>query len=188
MSRNNVNSQKIYSLPPLAHDLEYDKDKEAELFKVPDTVRLLPMVEMNSFPRLVSNIAIEDPKVLEYLNNGSDDHVLGLFALKNLGADPQAFSREDFHQVGVAARVLSVEESESESDSLRITVLGLSRVNLEEVSQEGPMARVTPIEESQGADEELRPLVLEAKRLFGEIIMLMPGTPLNFFKINRVLE
>ncbi|MDR1677310.1 MAG: endopeptidase La, partial [Deltaproteobacteria bacterium] len=190
MSRNNTQSPVIYPLPTLEYDLEYNSESEAEIFTVPETIRLLPMVELNSFPKLVSSISIEDPRTIDYLNNGNETHILALFALKNTEVDPFALTKEDFYQVGIAARVLSVEdeENEDETGSLKVTVLGLSRIGLNEVYPNVPMVSVAPLDEAPENDESLKPLIQEAKRLFAEAILLIPGHPINLFKINRVLE
>ncbi|MDR2386359.1 MAG: AAA family ATPase, partial [Deltaproteobacteria bacterium] len=188
MSRENNSNQILYSLPPLKHDLRYDSNAEDELFKIPKTIRLLPMVELNSFPRLVSSVGIEEPRTITYLTDHEEDQILGLFALKKYDVDPMKMTKEDFYPIGVAVRVMSVEEPESDPEALKVTVLGLGRISLEEIDSEGLSVSVTPIEEALEPDESLKPLILEAKRLFAEAVMLIPGPQVNVFKINRALE
>jgi ATP-dependent Lon protease len=168
--------------------MEYDSNAEDELFKIPKTIRLLPMVELNSFPRLVSSVGIEEPRTISYLTENEQDQILGLFALKTFNVDPMKMTKEDFYPIGVAVRVMTVEETEADPDSLKVTVLGLGRISLEEIDSQGLMVSVTPVEEPLEPDESLKPLILEAKRLFAEAVMLIPGPQVNVFKINRALE
>ncbi|MDR2367645.1 MAG: endopeptidase La [Deltaproteobacteria bacterium] len=168
--------------------MEYDPASENELFTVPESLRLLPMVELNSFPRLVSSIGIEEARTIAYLNEEKNDQVLALFAIKNFKLDPFNMTKEDFHPVGVAAKILALEEPDTEGDPIKVTILGLKRITIKEIDSQGPTVKVSPVEDSNELDDSLRPLILEAKRLFAEAIMLIPGQPLNLFKINRTLE
>ncbi|MDR1110057.1 MAG: endopeptidase La [Deltaproteobacteria bacterium] len=188
MKRGNIHSPTIYPLPPLNPDLYYHPGSEADLCDVPDTIRLLPMAEFNSFPQLVSSISIEDPGTISFLSGADVNGYLGLFALRHFDVDPLDLRKEDFYPVGVAARVLSVAEGQAGQDSVKAAVQGICRLSLSEVIPAGPLARARRLDEPHVADDSLRPLMLEAKRLFAEAIKLIPGLPVNLFKINHILD
>ncbi|MDR0620454.1 MAG: endopeptidase La [Deltaproteobacteria bacterium] len=189
MSRDNLRSQIIYISPPTDQDLRIDSEAEAELLSFPDTVRLLPMWNHNCYPMLVTNISIEEPRAIEYVCGDEEVPVLGLFPLKNREADVYNLKKEDFYPIGVVAKVIRVEERESETDPLKVAALGVKRVRMDDLYPEGPMVKISPIDEGEAFDESLMPLLAEAKRLFAETLMLTPGaTPVNLYKLNLAME
>jgi ATP-dependent Lon protease len=186
MKRNDMNYLKN-PLPIITSELSYDL-LAADL-DIPDTMNLLPMAELNSFPHLISSIAVDEVFSRGAVEKSCDsDQYLALFALKSFEVDTSGLRKEDFYPVGVAARILKV--SECENSPLKVTVQGLCRVKLSEILTKQPtsLVKIRPIDDRHEKDESLTPLILEARRLFAEAIKLIPGIPVNLFKVNRILD
>ncbi|MDR2352099.1 MAG: endopeptidase La [Deltaproteobacteria bacterium] len=156
---------------------------------LPDYMNLLPMVELNSFPGLTSTISVEESVSRQVVDKSlRGDRLMALFALKTLDVDPRNLNPRDFFPVGVAVKILQVKPRED--DKVRVTVQGLSRITFSQIlSGEIPTARIlTQTELNLDNDSSLRPLVLEAKRLYAEVLKLIPGLPVDLFKLNTLLE
>ncbi|MDR1165871.1 MAG: endopeptidase La [Deltaproteobacteria bacterium] len=157
--------------------------------ELPDFMNLLPMAELNSFPGLSSTIAVEE-QVSQLVVDRSvhGDGLMALFPLRSLDVDAHKLSSEDFYPMGVAVKILKVHEHES--GKLKVTVQGLSRVTFSQIfSGDIPTVRIIPQWDYGNAhDGSLRPLILEAKRLYAEVLTLVPGLPVDLFKINTLLD
>jgi ATP-dependent Lon protease len=156
---------------------------------IPDFLNLLPMACLNSFPHLISTISVDESvsrMVVEKSYN--TNKLMGLFALKNLDVDTENLAIDNFYPTGVAVRITDV--IPTESGFLKVQVKGICRISLNEIlSGEIPVANVCQIEENSNLeDAELMPLIFEAKRLYTEIISLIPGVPMDTFKINHLLD
>jgi ATP-dependent Lon protease len=156
---------------------------------VPDFLNLLPMACLNSFPNLISTISVDESvsrMVVEKSYN--TNKLMGLFALKNLEVDTDNLSIDNFYSTGVAVQILDVVGCES--GFLKVHVKGVCRITLNEIlAGEIPVAHVTSMEDSSNLEDcELLPLIFEAKRLYTEIITLIPGVPMDSFKINHLLD
>ncbi|MDR2198969.1 MAG: endopeptidase La [Deltaproteobacteria bacterium] len=157
--------------------------------EIPDFINLLPMACLNSFPRLNSTISVDESVsrlVVEKSYNANK--LMGLFALKSLDVDTENLTAENFYNVGVAVKITDV--APTENGFLKVFVKGLSRISLNEIlCGEIPVAHVSLIEEeSPPDDKELLPLILEAKRLYAEIVSLIPNAPVDAVKINNLLD
>jgi ATP-dependent Lon protease len=147
------------------------------------------MAELNSFPHLISSISVDELFSKSSIENSCEsDQLLALFALKSFDIDTSMFHKDDFYPIGVAVKILKI--SDSENSPLKVTVQGLCRVMLSEIIPFGDInqVKICPILEKTDNDENLTPLILEARRLFAEALQLIPGIPINLFKVNRLLE
>ncbi|MDR1049642.1 MAG: endopeptidase La [Deltaproteobacteria bacterium] len=190
MKRVNDHKHTISPLPAFNPDLDFHPDlDDAGCADLPETLRLLPMVDLNLFPGLVSNICVEDPAAVRALSDGGADPCLALFTLRNISVDPDNLLVSDFHPVGVAARILAVTEAPTPGGPrLKVAARGLCRLSISEMLP-GPQVRVSRLAEPLGeCDGSVRPLAQEAGRLFAEAVKLIPGTPVNLFKIQRLLD
>jgi ATP-dependent Lon protease len=168
-------------------ELALDLDCYTE--KIPEFMHLLPMAELNSFPGLSSTIAV-DERVSRMVVNKSDqgDKYMALFALKSLEVDTENLIPSDFYPVGVAARICRVRLADD--GLMKVMVKGISRITFTQIlTGDTPVVKVIPQVELTGEDySTLKPLVLEAKRLYAEVLKLIPGLPVDLFKINSLLD
>lgn len=188
MNTNDNNSRKISA--PVIEDLSCAL--ESEIGELPELMSLVPMAELNSFPNLVSSICVDESVSRQAIQKSIiGDQCLALFALKSFDIDTGSLMKEDFHPIGVAVRILEMTQNPSGS-GLKVTVHGLCRVSLEDVINDpariSPMARISRWPEYTPKDYNIDHLILEAKRLFAEVIKLIPGLPVNLFKLNQLLE
>ncbi|MDR1546384.1 MAG: endopeptidase La [Deltaproteobacteria bacterium] len=161
-------------------------------FALPEVVAFLPMTNLNCFPQIVTNIAVDRRFVPAAAYDGDSAGFLGLFALKNPNVDPLQLVKDDFYRVGVVVKILEV--SAGQDDDVKLTVKGLRRLSLVDLLPDpdgGPslLVRTGPVDEP-GAGEQLNvlPLMLEAKRLFAHALNLQSGVqkPPNF--LSHLLE
>ena len=107
-------------------------------------------------------------------SQGSDNRMF-LVALKDPAHAPSA-DIEDYHAIGCTA---TITDAEKYGNGLRITVSGISRAFLAEISADGLRASVFPL---QSEDDTLdfpgvKELLDETMRLTDELIRLLPGIP-----------
>jgi ATP-dependent Lon protease len=157
--------------------------------QLPDFVNLLPMACLNSFPGLNSTISVDESvsrMVVERSFNSNK--LMGLFALRSLDVDTENLVPENFYDIGVAVKITEV--SPTENGFLKVFVKGISRISLNEIlSGDIPVAHISALEECDSSQEsDLLPLIFEAKRLYTEIVSLIPGVPMDSFKINHLLD
>ncbi|MDR0549022.1 MAG: endopeptidase La [Deltaproteobacteria bacterium] len=154
---------------------------------IPEVMNLLPMAELNSFPSIVSTVRVDEAVGRRALRMSyQEDRFLALFALKHFDVDPENLLAKDFWPVGVAVEILEIEDKEDQY--LKASVKGLRRVFLDECfGGEIPKVKVRPSPFATW-DETLSPLIMEARRLFADVLSLIPGRPVDLFKINRLLE
>ncbi|MDR1040619.1 MAG: endopeptidase La [Deltaproteobacteria bacterium] len=168
-------------------ELTYELD--AVTNELPDFLNLLPMAELNSFPGLTSTISVDEGMSREVVRKSAGgDGLMALFPLKTLDVDTYDLKPSDFYPMGVAVRILQVRESDQ--GALKVSVQGVSRIAFTQLlSGETPSVRVIPHREPVfREDGTLKPLVLEARRLYAEVLKLIPGLPVELFKINNLLD
>jgi ATP-dependent Lon protease len=164
-------------------------DMDVSGIVLPDFMHLLPMAELNSFPGLASTICVDESVSREVvMKSERGDKLLALFALKSFEVDPTNLLPSDFFAVGVAAKIVKL--LGGDKGPLRVTVKGISRITFSQIlSGETPVARIIPQYEPDNEDYgTIRPMVLEAKRLYADILRLVPGLPVDLFKINMLLD
>ncbi|MDR1656038.1 MAG: endopeptidase La [Deltaproteobacteria bacterium] len=170
--------------PELTYELEFDD------IVLPEIINLIPMAELNSFPQLTSSICVEDNNSRQaVLKSCETDGYLALFAIKSFNVDTNNLTKEDFFPVGVAVRI--VDFNEVHENLLKVTIQGMCRISLDEVinnAQGPPTARLSRFPEFKVRAYNIDHLILEARRLFAEVIKLIPGLPINLFKLNQLLE
>ena len=186
MQNDDNNTRKIPA--PVIEDLSCDLDGEDD--EIPEVMCVIPMAELNSFPMLVSSIFVDEKISRHTIKKCIEgDQRLALFALRTLDVDTASLKREDFYPIGVAARILEV--AETPNGALKVTIHGLCRLSLGEIWNEEdltPMAKASRWPEYAPKEYKIDHLVLEAKRLFAEVLKLIPGLPVNLFKLNQLLE
>ncbi|MDR2613118.1 MAG: endopeptidase La [Deltaproteobacteria bacterium] len=168
-------------------ELSYELD--AVSAELPDFLNLLPMAELNSFPGLNSTISVDECMSREVVwKSERADGLMALFPLKSLDVDTYDLKPSDFYPMGVAVRILQVRESDN--GALKVSVQGVSRIAFTQLlTGDTPSVRVIPHREpAPREDGTLKPLVLEARRLYAEVLKLIPGLPVELFKINNLLE
>ncbi|MDR0548728.1 MAG: endopeptidase La [Deltaproteobacteria bacterium] len=155
---------------------------------LPQVMKLLPMAELNSFPCLVSNICVDEAVSRRaILQSFKDDRLLALFALRHFDVDPERPITSDFWPVGVAVEVMALEEKDGQY--LKASVKGLKRIYIDDcLPGDVPQVVIRPQPEEVWDEARLVPLVMEAKRLFADVLSLIPGRPVDLLKINRLLE
>ncbi|MDR2338879.1 MAG: endopeptidase La [Deltaproteobacteria bacterium] len=172
---------------PEAEGATNDRPKAEQ--RLPDFINLLPMACLNSFPHLNSTISVDESvSRLVVERSYNSNRLMALFALKSLDVDTDNLSADNFYKVGVAVRITDV--SPTENGFLKVYVKGISRIALNEiVSGDIPVALINQLPEKDCQnDQELLPLIFEAKRLYTEIISMVPGVPVDSFKINHLLD
>ncbi|MDR1079934.1 MAG: endopeptidase La [Deltaproteobacteria bacterium] len=170
-----------------AGELSYELD--AVSAELPDFLNLLPMAELNSFPGLTSTISVDEGMSREVVRRSAGgDGLMALFPLKTLDVDTYDLKPSDFFPMGVAARIVQVRESDQ--GALKVSVQGVSRVAFTQLlSGDIPSVRIIPHREPKVAEDgTLKPLILEARRLYAEVLQLIPGLPVELFKINNLLD
>ncbi|MDR2443518.1 MAG: LON peptidase substrate-binding domain-containing protein, partial [Deltaproteobacteria bacterium] len=185
MRDNNNNSPKNPPpFPELTYDLEFNDTD------LPDTMNLIPMAELNSFPQLRSSICVDESMSRQAVLKSCDTNgCLALFAIKSLNVDTDCLTRDDFYPVGVAVNIVGFEEVSE--NVLKVTVQGLCRITLDQVINEKdkpPKARLTRWPEYKARAYNIDHLIIEARRLFAEVVKMIPGLPINLFKLNQLLE
>ncbi|MDR3154152.1 MAG: endopeptidase La [Deltaproteobacteria bacterium] len=168
-------------------DLTYELDMVSA--DLPDFLNLLPMAELNSFPGLTSTILVDECMSQEVVRKSErGDGLMALFPLKTLDIDTCDLKPSDFYPMGVAVRIVSVRETEQ--GALRVSVQGISRIAFTQLlSGDIPSVKIIPHREPPlREDGSLKPLVLEARRLYAEVLKLIPGLPVELFKINNLLD
>ncbi|MDR0354161.1 MAG: endopeptidase La [Deltaproteobacteria bacterium] len=190
MKRSNIHSPTISPLPTFNPELDFQPGlNDSDFADISDTLRFLPMVDLNLFPQLISNISVEESETMASFSQPGSNPYLALFTLKNLDVDPYNLRKEDFYPIGVAAKILEISAAQGkEPGNLRVTAQGLCRISLNEIMDGNSLVQVTRLVEQPEDPDNLLPLVLEAKRLFAETLKLIPGMAANLFKINRFLE
>jgi ATP-dependent Lon protease len=158
--------------------------------RLPEFINLLPMTYLNSFPGLNSAISVDESLSRQIVEDSwNKGEMMALFALKGAEADPANLKTEEFYETGVAVKITDV--APAESGLLKAYVKGICRVRMTGViNGEIPLARVDEVPEdpADANDPELVPLMFEAKRLYTEIVSLMPGAPADPFKAVRMLD
>ncbi|MDR1037629.1 MAG: endopeptidase La [Deltaproteobacteria bacterium] len=182
-----------HATSPGEKDLNGELSYEPDALKVrlPDYLNLLPMAELNCFPGLTSTISVDEGMSREVIRKSAGpggDNMMALFPLKSLDVDTFDFRPSDFYPMGVAARILHVRETEK--GALKVTVQGVSRIGFTQLlSGEVPSVRAIPHKEPKPEEDgTTKPLILEARRLYAEVLQLIPGLPVELFKINNLLD
>lgn len=169
-----------------APGLSFDLDQKCGI--LPQVMKLLPMAELNSFPSLVSSISVDEAiSRSTIMESCRDDRLLALFALKNFDIDTKNPQSADFWPVGVAVEIIEVRDQENQY--LKVSVRGLKRIVIGEcIPGEIPQVTILPYPEEVWDEEQMGPLVLEARRLYANVLSLIPGKPVDLYKINHLLE
>ena len=157
--------------------------------EIPNVMPVMPMVELNLFPRMVYPMMVLDEKLMSIVQEiVLKDRMLGLFLLSP-GVDMNsAFKSEDFNPIGIAAYILKM--SRNDNGSMRVLTQGVSRIKLVELVENDPYAtaRVEPLEEILKMDKRTEALMAGVRGLFKTILDLSPNMPDDLQMMNQNID
>ena len=115
-----------------------------ETTHIPEIVPLYPLREMVAFPYMLFNIFLKERELPLFEEAVSYNNLVALFKLRRDGGGSLA---ESIHEIGTVCRVTKLTRLADETT--RVTLEGISRVKLVEVTVEKPfpLARIEPIRE-----------------------------------------
>ena len=143
-----------------------------------DNLPLLPLRDTVPFPGVVFPVQVGRPKTIalvESLARGTAQ-LVALFVQKDAKQEEPAVA-EDFHGVGVIARVLGVAKQSDGTYALALE--SLARAKIASVTQTAPFltADVERMPETGATDAELEALALSLRDLMREVITHLPKLP-----------
>lgn len=157
--------------------------------ELPEVLTLLPMVELNLFPRMIHPIIIFDNALMAVVQDSiPKGRYIGLFPLRD-GVQPQRTpAASDLRDIGVAAYVLQM--SKGEDGLMRVLVQGLQRIRLVELVDNDPFitGRVSVIPETYSMDREMEALMASVRGLFKKILDLSPNLPDELKVMNQNID
>ncbi len=172
------------NIAPLPDDLPGTDSPE-----IPSVLSVLPLSELNLFPRMVFPMLIVDPKLMAVVQDSVlKGRVVGLFVVKAEAADKKEFEPDDLHEIGVAAYVLKM--SRGDDGTMRVLAQGLGRIRLLEAVETDPYmtARVEHLPEVYQLDKELEALISNVRIQFKKILDLSPSMPAELSVMNENID
>lgn len=113
--------------------------QELETCDIPEELPLLPLTSTAVFPHAVVSLQIRSPRSLAMLEvEGGENRIVAAVVTQKKVEKPETL--EDFHPVGVAARVIS--RVRIPNNTVQLVVQGITRIRLERLLQKEPFMRV----------------------------------------------
>ncbi|MBU2549158.1 MAG: endopeptidase La, partial [Proteobacteria bacterium] len=157
--------------------------------EIPETLAVLPMAELNLFPRMVFPLLVMEPRLMSMIQDSMlKGRIIALFALKNGGEGKEDYGPEDLHQIGMAAFILKM--SRGDDGSMRLLAQGLSRIEFVEAVETDPYmtARIRPLPERFETDKEIEALMSNVRGLFKKVLDLSPNLPAELGIMNQSVD
>jgi ATP-dependent Lon protease len=142
-------------------------------FNFNEELPLLALHDAVVFPGTLIQVLLRDAPLAQHLSS-NPQATLAVFVGKDVGGEPgepmSRVTKDDLHDVGVVAQVVSVARARGEA-ALVVVLRGVTRVRLETVTA-GPITSVTvaPAPESAAVDEELDALLLNLRHAVHEVM------------------
>ena len=178
------------ALPDLEKLAETPPKSAAEAqFDVPDILPVLPMSEINLFPRMIFPLMVMDRGVMAIIQDSlAKNRMLGLFTVKDGVTKKEGFDREDLHELGIAAYVLKM--SMADDGTMRVMAQGMSRIRFLETIETDPylVARVEALNEDFVMDQETEALMSNVRGTFTKVLELSPNLPAELSAMNEHVE
>ena len=149
-----------------------------QIQKVPRIIPILPVKDMNLFPRMVMPLLLSDERHLPLVDEVlSGDKMVGLVAFKGDAPPDPVSSMEDIYEVGVAALVLKMAKSEEEG--VRLVAQGITRFRILELVQTEPFVKALILAQPDNLDMDMesKALLSNLKGHLKKVLELSPHIP-----------
>jgi ATP-dependent Lon protease len=158
-------------------------------FDIPDLLPILPMSEINLFPKMIFPLVVMDEGLMAVIQDClAKNRMIGLFMVKEGTLKKEALGREDLYDVGVAAYVLKM--SRADDGTMRVMGQGMSRIRYLETLETDPylLARVEALSEEFVLDQETEALMANVRGSFTKVLELSPNLPAELSAMNQHVE
>ena len=183
------NEMKANPLQNLGSLLEspLQSDEAPGMPEIPKVLPIMPVPEMNLFPRMLAPMIVVDPAMMAVIQDTiPKGRMICLFALREDPVQGKTYAKGDMFEIGVAAYVLRM--SKAEDGSMRLLIQGLTRARLEDVVSDDPYltGRIEVIQDATEKDTEIEALMSGVRGAFKKILNLSPNLPdeLQFMNQN----
>lgn len=170
-------------------EADVGRDSEVQHSDIPELLPIIPMAELNLFPKMIHPMVIMDPGLMAVVqDNLLKGRMVGLLALKSLNVKPGEIGMNDLHPIGVAAYVLKM--SMGDDGAMRVLTQGLKRIRLLELVETDPymVGRIQVINESVDVDREVEALMVNIRGLFKQVLDMSPGMPSELMGMNQNIK
>ena len=158
-------------------------------FDIPGLLPILPMSEINLFPKMIFPMIVLDQGAMAVIQDCmAKNRMIGLFSVKDGTDKKEGFDREDLHEVGIAAYVLKM--SRADDGSMRVLAQGMSRIRYLETVETDPflLARIEALGEEFVMDQEMEALMSNVRGSFTKVLELSPNLPAELSSMNQHVE
>ena len=158
-------------------------------FDIPGLLPILPMSEINLFPKMIFPMIVLDQGAMAVIQDCmAKNRMIGLFSVKDGTDKKEGFDREDLHEVGIAAYVLKM--SRADDGSMRVLAQGMSRIRYLETVETDPflLARIEALGEEYVMDQEMEALMSNVRGSFTKVLELSPNLPAELSSMNQHVE
>ncbi|KIX14537.1 Lon protease [Dethiosulfatarculus sandiegensis] len=156
-----------------------EQSRERRGTALPATLPIVPVTQVNLFPRMVIPVVLEGKKHRELVDEVvNTNKLVGFLAYKEEPATPDGpETRDMFHKTGVAAQVLRM--ITSENGDLSLVIQGLTRFHTGDFVSLEPFikARVEMAPETHVDDVETKALMSNLRSELRKVVKLSPNLP-----------
>lgn len=156
-----------------------EKSREKRGLTLPSTLPIVPVTQVNLFPRMVIPVVLEGKKHRELIDEVvNTNKLVGFLAYKTEPTSPDApETRDMFHETGVAAQVLRM--ITSDNGDLSLVIQGLSRFHAGDFVSLKPFikAKVEIAPEKNVDDVETKALMSNLRSDLRKVLNLSPNLP-----------